>query len=567
MKELLRIAADLRANPSPAVLCTLVGITGSSFRTIGARMLCRPDGSHLGSISGGCLEADLMHQACEVLATAHPRLARYDTAADTDVIWGTGSGCEGTIAVWLEPIAGSPPWLEFILAAWDRRADAALLIKCSLSQNPTGPLAARASDGLTWTHPDDNNTPALERLLPDTLAHQTSTQMPPLLDDGIFCEFLPPPPSLTLFGAGDDAQSLTALAAELGWRVAVVDSRAELLNTTRFPSAHALHLAAPEAALATLPLDARSYVVAMTHRYLDDLPLLRALLPRPLAYIGLLGSRKRSEKILAELAREGLALTDAMRARLHAPVGLDLGGGTPEEVALAILAELQATHTARDARPLRERLLPIHRDQGRLESLVSTPPRFAAIILAAGASTRLGQPKQLLLHEGTPLIVRAAQAALSAGASPVIVVLGAHAEKIRPALADLPVTIVENPHWAEGMGTSIATGFSALPVGTPTVGSVLLAVCDQPHFSANSIARLRTALDGRHTIAATRHGDTAGVPAIFTHSHFPTLRLLRGAEGARRIISAHTDTTALVDLPELAFDIDTPTDLARLNTP
>ncbi|WP_175414770.1 XdhC family protein [Nibricoccus aquaticus] len=567
MKELLSITASLRADPSPAVLCTLVGVTGSSFRTIGARMLWRPDGSYIGSISGGCLEADLMTQAADVLRTSRPRIARYNTAADTDIIWGTGSGCEGTIAVWLEPIAGVPPWLDFILAAWDRRENAALFTECFPHHTPTGAVAARASSGLSWTHPDHKDPFASERLLPDALERQTSTEMLAHRDHGFFCEFLPPPPSLTLFGAGDDTQSLTYLATELGWRVTIVDSRASLLNTTRFPSAHALHLAPPETALASLPLDARSFVVLMTHRYLDDLPLLRALLPRPLAYLGLLGSRKRSEKILADLTREGLAITDDMHARLHAPVGLDLGGGTPEEVALSILAELQASHSSRDARPLRQRLLPIHRDQGRLESLVSAPPRFAAIILAAGASTRLGQPKQLLLHKGTPLIVRAAQAALDAKALPVIVVLGAHADKIRPALAGLPVFIVENPNWAEGMGTSITTGFSALHGGVSTFGSVLLAVCDQPHLSATAIEKLRAALDGRHTIAATRHGDTGGVPAIFTHSHFPTLRQLRGAEGARRIIAAHKSNTALVDLPELALDIDTPADWQQLNSP
>jgi molybdenum cofactor cytidylyltransferase len=210
---------------------------------------------------------------------------------------------------------------------------------------------------------------------------------------------------------------------------------------------------------------------------------------------------------------------------------------------------------------------------------------FAAIILAAGASTRLGQPKQLLLHEGRTLIARTATAALDAGASPVIIVLGAHAEKIRPALASLPVLIAENPAWPEGMASSIATGLNTLDTApirstpippsldsqpsTPDSASppsLLLAVCDQPHFSAAAIGKLRAALAANPaaTIAATRHGDTAGVPAIFTRTHFPALAALRGPEGARRIIAANTTTTALVDLPELALDIDTPADLRLL---
>jgi xanthine/CO dehydrogenase XdhC/CoxF family maturation factor len=109
-----------------------------------------------------------------------------------------------------------------------------------------------------------------------------------------------------------------------------------------------------------VPLDHRTVAVVMTHHYRHDLPLLRQLLPQPLAYLGLLGPLQRAERILADLAAEGLEITPAMRARLHAPVGLDLGGKTPESVAVAILAEIESTLAGRAARPLRERKGPIH---------------------------------------------------------------------------------------------------------------------------------------------------------------------------------------------------------------
>jgi CTP:molybdopterin cytidylyltransferase MocA len=216
-------------------------------------------------------------------------------------------------------------------------------------------------------------------------------------------------------------------------------------------------------------------------------------------------------------------------------------------------------------------------------------PRLGAVILAAGASTRLGQPKQLLVFQGRPLVERAALAALEAGASPVVVVLGAHAEKIRPALVDAhpPLVIVENPAWVEGMGATIRVGLAALETAAahaltelnaiarpPTLDAALFALCDQPHFSANAIRRLCAAFSpasarggGKISLAATRQPDgRGGAPAIFAREHFAELRSLRGTEGARHVIATHTAATALVDLPELALDIDTPADWERART-
>jgi molybdenum cofactor cytidylyltransferase len=204
-----------------------------------------------------------------------------------------------------------------------------------------------------------------------------------------------------------------------------------------------------------------------------------------------------------------------------------------------------------------------------LHSPSSHPLKLGALILAAGSSSRLGPPKQLLHYEGHPLVVRAAEAALASGASPVVVVLGAHAEKIFPVLTALPVVIAENPTWPDGMGSSIRAGLAALEHAAPALDAVLIALCDQPHFSAATIAQLLSALSDMPgaTIAATRHTDGAGVPAIFARVHFPALRALRGPAGARSIVLSNCQATAAVDLPALAFDIDTPADWQRFNSP
>jgi molybdenum cofactor cytidylyltransferase len=187
----------------------------------------------------------------------------------------------------------------------------------------------------------------------------------------------------------------------------------------------------------------------------------------------------------------------------------------------------------------------------------------AAIILAAGASTRMGRPKQLLDFRGKPLIRVAAESALLAGCNPVIVVLGAAAEQIRPALNGLPVAVALNREWEKGMGTSIHTGLHAL-ADVPTCGAVLV-LADQPfvtgHFLRSLTEQHRTS---GQAIVAARYSGTVGVPAFFAVTAFPFLLALKPQEGCKNVILGNMDDRFLVDCPEAAFDIDTPADYDRL---
>lgn len=194
--------------------------------------------------------------------------------------------------------------------------------------------------------------------------------------------------------------------------------------------------------------------------------------------------------------------------------------------------------------------------------------RFGVVILAAGASTRMGTPKQLLEVAGQPLLVHAVEAALTSPAWPVVVVLGANAEKIRPALASLPVLITENPAWSEGMASSIRAGVTTLQQFSRHLDAAVIALCDQPAFSADTIAQLVAAqrATGRSIVAA-RYAGRHGAPALFLHEHFATLAHLTGEEGARALLNDPTDRIASVDLPALALDLDTPDDFAALKNP
>ena len=328
MKELPAIVrALLEPAAAHSVLATLTTVEGSSYRRPGARLLLTADGQRLGSISGGCLEEDVLVRARRVLATGTAETVVYDTTSENDLVWGVGLGCHGVVRVVLEKLPPRPAWAVTLAANF----------------------AARRSTPLAVTH-----TAA------DCAHLGTRLATAPTADAGVFIDLIRPPTALVIFGAGDDAQPLARLADELGWPVTVADPRAAFATAERFPTARRLVVAPAADLVNRVAPDAATLAVVMTHHYVHDVPLLRDLLPRPLAYLGLLGPKKRAERILVDLARDGLALTPELRAHLHAPVGLDLGADSPAQVALAILAEMQATLSGRDARPLRERTRPIH---------------------------------------------------------------------------------------------------------------------------------------------------------------------------------------------------------------
>ena len=330
MIELPAIVAALASpHATGGVLVTLVSAEGSSYRRPGARLLIGPSGHRIGSISGGCLEEDVLARSRKVQATGIAEAVVYDTTSENDLVWGVGLGCHGVVRVILEKVSPRVAWAQALAENLRRRRPTDLTVVHGI--DPVEKWGTRLAA------PGDCSDP--ERL---------------------FADRIEPPPALSILGAGDDAQPLARLAKELGWHVTVGDPRAALATAQRFPLADRIITAPADELAAAINVDRRTLVAVMTHHYVHDVPLLRALLPQPLAYLGLLGPRKRAEKILGDLAAGGLTVTPAMRDRLHAPIGLDLGADAPEQVALAMLAEMQAVLGGRDGRPLREREGPIH---------------------------------------------------------------------------------------------------------------------------------------------------------------------------------------------------------------
>jgi CTP:molybdopterin cytidylyltransferase MocA len=199
----------------------------------------------------------------------------------------------------------------------------------------------------------------------------------------------------------------------------------------------------------------------------------------------------------------------------------------------------------------------------------SPPLRVGIVILAAGASRRMGRPKQLLPIGSKSLLEHAVDAALGSAAWPVVVVLGANATEIRPVLARRPVLVAENSAWTEGMASSLRAGLTVMNAFSARIDAVLFALCDQPRFSSAVVGRiLATQQSSQRAVVAARYGGHLGAPALFTRPHFAALNALVGDEGARKLIATlPPGEVAAIDLPELAQDLDTPEDYAGYRQP
>jgi molybdenum cofactor cytidylyltransferase len=189
----------------------------------------------------------------------------------------------------------------------------------------------------------------------------------------------------------------------------------------------------------------------------------------------------------------------------------------------------------------------------------------ALILLAAGASTRLGRPKQLLAFRGHSLLRHAAETAVASVCRPVVVVLGASADRLQTELRELPVLVALNPSWVEGMASSIRAGLKIVESEAAWSDSVVIMLCDQPLITARMLDQLVNVhrSEGRG-IVASEYGGALGVPVLFSRKYYRELGLLKGSQGARRIIVHHGDDVARIPLPEAAFDVDRPEEAAHL---
>lgn len=355
LNHLLDSYRMLQACGEPLVLATIIETEGSTYQKAGARLLIAADGDSRGLLSGGCFENDLREQAALVFANGRARRRFYDMRPPEDTVWGLGLGCNGAVRVLLQlltPDTHYHPLNRIAETVADKRTGVlATVYESTLDALPDGfafLVDPREAEFHT-THAALNTQLSLH-------ARQAWLERRPRLrelrTDGrivkVFYDILEPPPELLVIGAGEDAVPVTRLAATLGWGVTVVDHRPAYLQPERFADAGELLHCHPEALCATVDPSRFSALVLMTHNYEYDARYLKAIAGSAIPYIGLLGPAQRRERLLDELGASAVNIHD----RVFGPVGLDIGAETPEEIALSIVAEIQAVMKQRDGASL-----------------------------------------------------------------------------------------------------------------------------------------------------------------------------------------------------------------------
>jgi xanthine dehydrogenase accessory factor len=320
-----------RAAGRAVALGLLVETAGSTYRKPGAVMLIAANGDSAGLLSGGCLEGDLAEYARSVIDTGEPRAVSYDMRGGDDLIWGLGLGCEGSMHILLIRVGPQNDWqplahLRRCLAAHEHTA-VGIVVQSDRTDSPVGTVGLKG----VWRNSE----------VDAVLDEAARTGRPGWFWSERWKVFALPlslPPKILLLGAGPDAAPVVDFAARLNWKVTLVDHRPAYADPTHFPAAERVLQGQPDELLRTVDTARFSAAVVMSHHLPSDLKYLRALSATSIPYIGLLGPAVRREKLLADLESDA----ERIRPRLHAPVGLAIGGRSPESIALAIIAEIHA---------------------------------------------------------------------------------------------------------------------------------------------------------------------------------------------------------------------------------
>ncbi len=355
-------------------LATVVQVRGSSYRSPGARMLITDDGKWVGSISGGCLEGDALRKARQVMTDKKPLTVTYDTSEDSNQNLGIGLGCNGIIDVLIEPVneAGDGNPVRLFEMITSMKEPVALATVFSNARYTAEKLLIRADRTVSMPFSNEKLT---EAVMPDLVkvfeTRRSEAKKYHLEGDalGVFIELIQPSISLMIFGGGFDARPASHLAKTLGWEVTVTDECVAHIAPLFFPGADKLSLCHREFIDRDFRITSFTACVLMSHNYEYDRDVLRKLLSSPSPYIGILGPRKRFDKMIGEFEKEGIRLSSDDLHRIHSPIGLDIGAEAPDEIAVSIISEIQGKFANRSGGFLKYRNAPIHQRDSKSDQV------------------------------------------------------------------------------------------------------------------------------------------------------------------------------------------------------
>lgn len=369
MKEFLQIIQAYEKSKSrnqKVALATVVKVDGSAYRRPGARMLVTEEGELTGAISGGCLEGDALRKAQSVIFQQQSRVVTYDTTDEDDQKFGVGLGCNGIIQVLIEPIDFNDKEnpVELLKIAFDKRQSSTLITIFSLKHSLSEQIGTKILFKGESIH---GSRAKIENALLNQIQEEYSyindnqlnkiKQYPEIDDVFVFYESIKPPIQLFLFGAGNDTIPLTKMAAILGWKIQLMDGRKNQATKERFPDATTIITGSPSEVIQQIQPDSNSVALLMTHNFDYELEVLNHLIIYDLPYIGILGPKKKAEKLISRLSEKGVHVKIE---NLFAPTGLNLGAEGSEEIALSVLAEIKAVLNNKAPIFLRDKTGPIH---------------------------------------------------------------------------------------------------------------------------------------------------------------------------------------------------------------
>lgn len=554
LSGLVSVYRSLKEQQAELVLATIIETQGSTYRKAGSRILITPEGDCYGMLGDNALHASLFEFAERVFTSHQPLFFTYTPKQEVASLDGDQTVLHILLQYLSQENAYEP--MESISRRLSiRQQDVLVTVYESEIESIAVGKNLFVSTITKHDHTLDKHLQEEIRQIGEDLIRTGKVLCCEHFTDNqaisLFYSPIEPPLSLLILGSGPDAIPVVHFAKQLGWNVTIADTDEFMPSLKQFSEADRIAVIRPDSDQADELMLTAQAIVIMTHDLERDKGFLIHACKSQAMYIGLLGSVKRRDKILASQDIN----ENKLRNRLYSPVGLELGGELPEEIALSLTAEIQKVMSERK------------KSTPTLHDICTTPAsmdKLAAVILAAGGSNRFGGLKQLLEYNGMSLLRRSVETARAAFSERVHVVLGPKELKMQRELNELEITMLSNPNWESGLASSIKVGLKAVP---DECSAVLFMLCDQPLITVQHLGELIALWQGNQDkIIASHDEEIETEPAIIPRNYFPEILKLYGDQGIKQVLNVQTEHTLHVSIPEAAIDIDTQEDYMRLLT-